>query len=101
MVAGLVASLGRLIFSCLLIMAAIGCFATEPLTAPPRFAGLENVLLAPHSIAMTIECVRDMGRAAFQVMVDLSLGLKPRGALNPELFERLEFQAKWKKFQKR
>src|SRR5213075_2395628 len=38
--------------------AALDCFATEPVTAPHRFADLENVLLAPHSIAWTNELFR-------------------------------------------
>jgi phosphoglycerate dehydrogenase-like enzyme len=80
--------------------AALDCFAQEPVTAPHRFGELENVLLAPHSIAWTNELFRDMGQTACQVMVDLSLGVKPRGVLNPELFDRQEFQAKWKRFQK-
>jgi phosphoglycerate dehydrogenase-like enzyme len=80
--------------------AALDCFAQEPVTAPHRFGELDNVLLAPHSIAWTNELFRDIGRAACQVMVDLSLGVKPRGVLNPELFERPAFQAKWKRFQK-
>jgi len=78
--------------------AALDCFAQEPVTAPSRFASLENVLLAPHSIAWTDELFRDIGRAACQVMVDLSIGKRPRGVLNPELFERPAFQAKWKRF---
>jgi phosphoglycerate dehydrogenase-like enzyme len=80
--------------------AAIDCFEQEPTVAPHRFGDLDNVLLAPHAIAMTNESFRDMGRAACQVMVDLSLGVKPRGALNPELFDRPEFQAKWRRFRK-
>jgi phosphoglycerate dehydrogenase-like enzyme len=80
--------------------AAIDCFEQEPTVAPHRFGELDNVLLAPHAIAMTNESFRDMGRAACQVMVDLSLGVKPRGALNPELFDRPEFQAKWRRFRK-
>ncbi len=79
--------------------AALDCFAQEPLTAPSRFGDLDNVLLAPHAIAWTGEMFRDMGRAACQVMVDLSLGKQPRGVLNPELFARPSFQAKWKRFQ--
>jgi len=55
------------------------------------------VLLAPHSIAWTDELFRDMGRAACQVMVDLSLGKMPNGAVNPEVFERPGFQEKWKR----
>src|SRR6185295_6640138 len=74
--------------------AALDCFAQEPVTSPHRFGELENVLLAPHSIAWTNEMFRDIGRAACQVMVDLSLGAKPRGVLNPEVLERPAFQAK-------
>jgi phosphoglycerate dehydrogenase-like enzyme len=80
--------------------AALDCFAQEPITAPSRFAELDNVLLAPHSIAWTDELFRDIGRVACQVMVDLSLGKKPRGVLNPEVFDRPGFQAKWERFRK-
>ena len=59
-----------------------------------------NVLLAPHSIAWTEEMFRDMGRAACQVMVDLSLGVKPRVPVNPEVLERPGFQAKWARFRR-
>jgi len=79
--------------------AALDCFEQEPVTTPHRFGELDNVLLAPHSIAWTNEMFRDIGRAACQVMVDLSLGRKPRGVLNPELFDRPQFQAKWKRYQ--
>ncbi len=78
--------------------AALDCFAQEPVTSPHRFGELDNVLLAPHSIAWTNEMFRDIGRAACQVMVDLSLGMKPRGVLNPEVFERPKFKAKWERF---
>jgi len=81
--------------------AALDCFAEEPVTAPNRFSDLENVLLAPHSIAWTNELFRDIGRAACQVMVDLSLGEKPRGVLNPELFERASFREKWERLRVR
>jgi hypothetical protein len=56
------------------------------LTSPPRFADLDNVLLAPHSIAWTDELFRDIGRAACQGMIDLQ-----------RVFERPTFQAKWKR----
>lgn len=79
--------------------AAVDCFAEEPLTAPHRLGELDNVLLAPHSIAWTDEEFRDIGSAACQVMVDLSLGRKPRGVLNPELFDRPAFQEKWRRHQ--
>jgi phosphoglycerate dehydrogenase-like enzyme len=78
--------------------AALDCFAQEPVTSPHRFGELDNVLLAPHCIAWTDELFRDIGRAACQVMVDLAQGRKPQGVLNPEVFERPGFQAKWQPF---
>jgi phosphoglycerate dehydrogenase-like enzyme len=75
--------------------AALDCFATEPLTTPSRFGQFENVILAPHSIAWTNEMFRDIGRAACQGMIDLSLRRMPRGIVNPEVLQRPGFQHKW------
>lgn len=75
--------------------AALDCFATEPLTAAPRFAELETVLLAPHCIAWTDELFRDIGQMACQGMIDLAEGKTPRGIVNPEVLSRPGFQAKW------
>ncbi len=75
--------------------AALDCFATEPVVEPHRFGEFENALLAPHSIAWTDEMFRDIGRAACQGMVDVSLKRKPRGIVNPEVLERPGFQGKW------
>ena len=75
--------------------AALDCFASEPVTAPMRFGELENVILAPHSISWTSEMFRDIGRAACQSMLDLSLGRRPNGVLNPELFSTPAFLEKW------
>ncbi|MEP0843199.1 MAG: dehydrogenase [Phycisphaerae bacterium] len=74
--------------------AALDCFAEEPVTRPHRFGELDNVLLAPHSIAWTDELFRDIGRMVCQGMVDVSLGGRPHGLLNPEVFDRPGFQAK-------
>jgi phosphoglycerate dehydrogenase-like enzyme len=75
--------------------AALDCFEQEPVLAPSRFADLENVILAPHSISWTSEMFRDIGRAACQSMLDLSLGRRPNGVLNPELFGQTAFLEKW------
>lgn len=81
--------------------AALDCFVGEPITSPPRWAELDNVLLAPHSIAWTDELFRDIGRAACQGMLDLSSGRRPRGVVNPEVFERSGFQAKWDRLRRK
>lgn len=75
--------------------AALDCFAVEPVVEPHPFGELDNVILAPHSIAWTEELFRDIGRTACQSMLDLSLGRRPQGVLNPTLFERDSFRAKW------
>jgi len=75
--------------------AALDCFAEEPVTRPHRFGRLDNVLLAPHSIAWTDELFRDIGRSVCQGMLDLSLGKLPRGVVNPQVVDRPGFQEKW------
>ncbi|MFM9058509.1 MAG: NAD(P)-dependent oxidoreductase [Planctomycetaceae bacterium] len=75
--------------------AALDCFAVEPAIDLDRFAGLENLLLAPHSIGWTHDLFRDIGRTACQAMLDLALGRRPRGVVNPELFDRPAFLDKW------
>lgn len=75
--------------------AGIDCFIGEPLTAPPRFAELDNVILAPHGIAITREHGQRLGTMSCQAMLDLARGKRPVGVLNPEVFDRADFQAKW------
>ncbi len=77
--------------------AALDCFEGEPITTPSRFADLDNVILAPHSIAWTTEFFRDIGQTACQSLADLSLGRRPHGLLNPQLLERDSFRDKWQR----
>lgn len=71
--------------------AALDCFETEPVVQPHRLGELNNVLLAPHSIAWTNELFRDIGRTACQSLLDLSRGKQPRGIINPEVFDKPAF----------
>ena len=75
--------------------AALDCFDDEPVLEPNRFCKLDNVILAPHSIAWTQELFRDMGKKCSQHMIDLSNGIRPQGVINPEVFDRPTFQEKW------
>jgi phosphoglycerate dehydrogenase-like enzyme len=81
--------------------AALDCFAEEPVVQPHRFGTLENVLLAPHSIAWTEELFRDIGRAACQGMLDLALGKVPHGVVNREVLDRSGFVTKWDRLRSR
>ena len=78
--------------------AALDCFEDEPVTSPHRFGELDNVLLAPHSIAWTHELFRDIGRTACRSLVDLAAGRRPNGCVNPEVFDRPAFQEKWNRW---
>lgn len=75
--------------------AALDCFEREPVLEPSRFASLDNVILAPHSISWTGEMFRDIGGTACLSMLDLSLGRRPNGVLNPELLSKPAFLEKW------
>ena len=77
--------------------AALDCFEDEPVTFPHRFGQLDNVLLAPHSIAWTNELFRDIGRTAGQRIIDLLDQKTPPGIVNRKVLEKPEFQEKWKR----
>lgn len=75
--------------------AALDCFEIEPVVEPHRFGECDNVILAPHSIAWTAELFRDIGRTVCRSMLDLSIGRRAQGVLNPQLFDSDQFRAKW------
>ena len=81
--------------------AALDCFAVEPVVEPQRLGGFDNVLLAPHSVAWTDELFRDIGRAVCRSMVAMSLGRRPRGVVNPDVFRRRGFQEKWSRLRRK
>jgi phosphoglycerate dehydrogenase-like enzyme/2-keto-3-deoxy-L-rhamnonate aldolase RhmA len=75
--------------------AAVDCFSSEPLAAPPAFGDLDNVLLAPHCIAWTDELFRDIGRTVCRGMLDVAGGRVPNGVVNRDVLGRPGFRAKW------
>jgi phosphoglycerate dehydrogenase-like enzyme len=79
--------------------AAFDCFETEPLTEPHPLAEFDNVLLAPHAIAWTDELFQEIGQTACRSLVDLAQGRRPHGVVNPEVFDKPTFQAKWRRLQ--
>ena len=66
----------------------------EPVTEPHRFGVLDNILLAPHCIGWTDELFRDIWRALCKGMIDLSLGKRPKGVVNPEILDRPSYRRK-------
>ena len=74
--------------------AGLDVFVREPTDSSLPFIGLDNVILTPHAIAMTEECIRDMGRMAIRSILDVFEGRRPHGLYNPQVWERPEFQRK-------
>ena len=77
--------------------AALDCFSIEPVLDRTRWSDLDNVILAPHSIAWTEELFRDIGRSVCQGMLDISSGRRPKHVVNPEVFSRPSFCEKWER----
>jgi phosphoglycerate dehydrogenase-like enzyme len=73
--------------------AAVDVFASEPVTSHPFFE-LDNVLLAPHSIAWTDELFEEIGTMCCRQLVTLSRGDIPPGLVNKEVLERPGFISK-------
>lgn len=68
--------------------AAIDVYDPEPpLKDNPLFA-LENILLSPHSAALTEECVIRMATGAAEGIVDVLSGKKPQFIVNPDVYHR-------------
>jgi D-3-phosphoglycerate dehydrogenase / 2-oxoglutarate reductase len=71
--------------------AGLDVFEHEPVQADSPLLGLSNVILTPHSAALTEECVVRMAVAGVERVVDLYKGLMPANVANPDVLKH----AKW------
>jgi D-3-phosphoglycerate dehydrogenase / 2-oxoglutarate reductase len=68
--------------------AAIDVFDPEPpLNDNPLFQ-LDNIILSPHSAALTQECVIRMATGAAEGVVDVLSGRQPQFVVNPDVFKK-------------
>ena len=68
--------------------AAIDVFDPEPpLNDNPLFE-LDNIILSPHSAALTQECVIRMATGAAEGVVEVLTGRPPQFVVNPEVFKK-------------
>jgi D-3-phosphoglycerate dehydrogenase len=65
--------------------AAIDVFENEPVAPDNPLLKLDNVILAPHAICHTDECMSLLGKGAFRAAVDLAHGRKPHLIVNTEV----------------
>jgi D-3-phosphoglycerate dehydrogenase len=74
--------------------AAIDVFEEEPTSADHPLAKLNNVILAPHAVCHTDECMRLLGESAFASAVDIARGRKPRYVVNTEALSHSSWSGK-------
>jgi phosphoglycerate dehydrogenase-like enzyme len=74
--------------------AAFDVFAKEPSDARHPFCALDNLILAPHSIAWTHELFQEIGSMCCRQTVQLLHGTIPSGLVNQEVSQRPGFLQK-------
>jgi len=72
--------------------AGLDVFAREPLPEDSPLKGLDNVILTPHTAALTRECVARVAVEAAKATLDVFQGKKPDGLVNPEVLAHPRWQ---------
>lgn len=68
--------------------AGIDVFASEPVAKNHPLFELENVILSPHSIARTTECIEQTSLSACRSVLAVFRGVAPPYIVNPEVLNR-------------
>jgi D-3-phosphoglycerate dehydrogenase len=78
--------------------AGLDVFAREPLEKDSPLKELDNVILTPHTAALTRECVVRLAMEAVRTAIDVLSGKRPsEGIVNPEVLT----QPRWTGFSSR
>ena len=67
--------------------AGLDVFSEEPVSKDHPFLKLENVILTPHTAALTRECVTRMATGAARCVLDVFAGREPQNVANRQILE--------------
>ena len=81
--------------------AGLDVFEVEPCPADEPLFGLDNVIVAPHSLCWTDECFAGNGAADVRAALDIMRGKVPRGIVNQEVSSDPRWHAKLEEFGRR
>ena len=77
--------------------AAIDVFEQEPTPGDNPLFQFDNVIVAPHAVCHTDECMRLLGESAFTSAVDLAHGRRPQHVVNAAALGHAAWGGKWHK----
>ena len=77
--------------------AGLDVFENEPIKPGNELLSMKNVILTPHTAALTEECVNRMAVAGAERVIDLFNGFIPENVANPEVLS----YARWKYLKKK
>lgn len=77
--------------------AAIDVFEQEPTPPDNPLLALDNVIVAPHAVCHTDECMRLLGESAFKSAIDLAGGRRPAHIVNVEALGHASWRGQWHK----
>jgi len=75
--------------------AALDVFEQEPTPVDNPLLKFDNVIVAPHAVCHTDECMRLLGESAFNSAVELAHGRQPRHIVNTEALSKPVWAGKW------
>jgi phosphoglycerate dehydrogenase-like enzyme len=71
--------------------AALDVFEQEPTPADNPILKLDNVIVTPHHICMTDECIDSIAASVFKSCVDLAKGRVPRNVVNQQVLGKVNY----------